>query len=181
MPSWCSPHPVDTINVPMGVLSISDYPYDMTMGRGANESTYTVRVYAGRASERSAAKLIADLMDPANPLNLKACVEGDSNLLMLLHGRADISVVTRSYLRLYQSEKPQQSARLLVSERPGGLDRAAGVMAAAGICAAGSGGHGQSSEASAKPCACLYIRSMRMRLVGPLDDLAMMYGLDPFG
>ena len=41
----------------------------------------------------------------------------DSNLLMLLHGRADISVVTRSYLRLYQSENPQQSARLLVSER----------------------------------------------------------------
>ena len=68
----------------LGVLSISDYPYDMTMGRGANESTYTVRVYAGRASERSAAKLIADLMDPANPLNLKSCVEGDSNLLMLV-------------------------------------------------------------------------------------------------
>lgn len=41
----------------------------------------------------------------------------DSNLRMLLHGRADISVVTRSYLRLYQLEHPQESARLLVSER----------------------------------------------------------------
>lgn len=41
----------------------------------------------------------------------------DSNLLMLLHDRADISVVTRSYLRLYQNEHPTESARLLVSER----------------------------------------------------------------
>ncbi len=41
----------------------------------------------------------------------------DSNLLMLLHGRVDISVVTRSYLRLYQDEHPQESSQLLVSER----------------------------------------------------------------
>jgi len=80
----CSAHPVDTINPPMGVLSISNYEYDMTMARGANEQTYTVRVYAGRASERSAAKLIAELMDPANPLNLKYCVEGDNNLLQVV-------------------------------------------------------------------------------------------------
>ena len=37
--------------------------------------------------------------------------------MLFRSGRADISVVTRSYLRLYQSENPQQSARLLVSER----------------------------------------------------------------
>ena len=41
----------------------------------------------------------------------------DSNLLMLLHGRVDISVVTRSYLRIYQREHPQEGAQLLVSER----------------------------------------------------------------
>jgi ABC-type amino acid transport substrate-binding protein len=41
----------------------------------------------------------------------------DSNLLMLLHGRVDISVVTRSYLRIYQRDNPQQSEQLLVSER----------------------------------------------------------------
>lgn len=41
----------------------------------------------------------------------------DSNLLMLLHGRVDISVVARSYLRIYQQEHPQQGERLLASER----------------------------------------------------------------
>ena len=41
----------------------------------------------------------------------------DSNLLMLLHGRADMSVVTRSYLRIFQQEYPEESAQLLVSQR----------------------------------------------------------------
>lgn len=41
----------------------------------------------------------------------------DSNLLMLLHDRADISVVTRSYLRLYQRDNPQLGGQLLVSTR----------------------------------------------------------------
>lgn len=41
----------------------------------------------------------------------------DSNLLMLLHGRVDLSVVPRSYLRLYQQSNPQQSQQLLVSQR----------------------------------------------------------------
>lgn len=41
----------------------------------------------------------------------------DSNLLMLLHRRAELSVVPRSYLRLYQQTNPQQSQLLLVSER----------------------------------------------------------------
>ncbi|MDX5373253.1 MAG: transporter substrate-binding domain-containing protein [Pseudomonadaceae bacterium] len=41
----------------------------------------------------------------------------DSNLLMLLHDRADISVVTRSYLRLFQRENPGLEGRLLVSKR----------------------------------------------------------------
>lgn len=41
----------------------------------------------------------------------------DSNLLMLLHERADISVVTRSYLRIFQREHPEENAQLLVSDR----------------------------------------------------------------
>ena len=41
----------------------------------------------------------------------------DSNLLMLLHDRVDISVVTRSYLRLYQRQNPEEGRQLLVSER----------------------------------------------------------------
>ena len=41
----------------------------------------------------------------------------DSNLLMLLHDRADISVVTRSYLPIFQREYPQESQQLLISQR----------------------------------------------------------------
>ncbi|HSC84488.1 MAG TPA: amino acid ABC transporter substrate-binding protein [Pseudomonas sp.] len=41
----------------------------------------------------------------------------DSNLLMLLHDRADISLVPRSYLRLYQREHPQARDSFLVSQR----------------------------------------------------------------
>lgn len=41
----------------------------------------------------------------------------DSNLLMLLHDRADISVVPRSYLRLYQRQHPQEQDRFLISQR----------------------------------------------------------------
>jgi ABC-type amino acid transport substrate-binding protein len=41
----------------------------------------------------------------------------DSNLIMLLRGRADVAVVTRSYLRAYQQRYPEQSSALLVSRR----------------------------------------------------------------
>lgn len=41
----------------------------------------------------------------------------DSNLLMLLRHRADIAVVTRSYLDIYRQLHPDKGARLLVSDR----------------------------------------------------------------
>ncbi|MET1080769.1 MAG: ABC transporter substrate-binding protein [Pseudomonas sp.] len=41
----------------------------------------------------------------------------DSNLLMLLKGRADVAVITRSYLQLYQDRNPEQGAAFLVSQR----------------------------------------------------------------
>ncbi|MCY1536058.1 hypothetical protein D9M68_714950 [compost metagenome] len=41
----------------------------------------------------------------------------DSNLIMLLRGRADIAVITRSYLQIYQDRHPEQSSALLVSQR----------------------------------------------------------------
>ncbi|MEO4048159.1 amino acid ABC transporter substrate-binding protein [Pseudomonas sp. CAU 1711] len=53
----------------------------------------------------------------SNNFNAVLTYSHDSNLLMLLHDRADISVVTRSYLRLYQREHPQLGAQLLVSTR----------------------------------------------------------------
>ncbi len=41
----------------------------------------------------------------------------DSNLLMVLRKRADIAVITRSYLQLYLGQYPEQGAEMLVSER----------------------------------------------------------------
>lgn len=41
----------------------------------------------------------------------------DSNLLMVLRDRADITVVTRSYLRHYLQQYPEQRTQMLVSER----------------------------------------------------------------
>lgn len=41
----------------------------------------------------------------------------DSNLMMLLRGRVDVAVVSRSYLRTYQQRYPEQSQALLVSQR----------------------------------------------------------------
>ncbi|MDM8347895.1 transporter substrate-binding domain-containing protein [Pseudomonas sp. sp1636] len=41
----------------------------------------------------------------------------DSNLLMLIRRRADIAVITRSYLQDYQRRYPERSAALLVSQR----------------------------------------------------------------
>src|SRR5690606_9550200 len=41
----------------------------------------------------------------------------DSNLLMLLRDRADIAVITPSYLDIYRQRHLEESAELLVSER----------------------------------------------------------------
>ncbi|MBB2495085.1 transporter substrate-binding domain-containing protein [Pseudomonas sp. UL070] len=41
----------------------------------------------------------------------------ESNLLMLLHDRADLSVIPRSYLRIYQQQHPTEQRQLLVSQR----------------------------------------------------------------
>jgi ABC-type amino acid transport substrate-binding protein len=41
----------------------------------------------------------------------------DSNLIMLMRGRADIAVITHSYLRLYQDRYPELRSAFLVSQR----------------------------------------------------------------
>jgi ABC-type amino acid transport substrate-binding protein len=41
----------------------------------------------------------------------------DSNLIMLLRGRADVAVVTRSFLQAYLKRHPEKASALLVSQR----------------------------------------------------------------
>lgn len=42
----------------------------------------------------------------------------DSNLRMVLLGRADVAVITRSYLQMYAARNPLNAERLLISQRP---------------------------------------------------------------
>mgnify|MGYP006200386775 CR=1 FL=1 len=53
----------------------------------------------------------------AKQFNAVLTYSHDSNLVMLLRGRADVAVVTRSYLRAYQQRYPEQSGALLESQR----------------------------------------------------------------
>lgn len=59
----------------------------------------------------------ADKQYLAEAFNAVLTYSHDSNLTMLLRGRADVALIPRSYLRAYQQRYPQQSSDLLVSER----------------------------------------------------------------
>ena len=78
--------------------------------RGKRMALYTGYHYAFAGFKADQAFLV-------NKYQASLTYSHDSNLLMLLHGRADMSVVTRSYLRLYQQEHPEESEQLLVSRR----------------------------------------------------------------
>lgn len=49
--------------------------------------------------------------------NVALTYSHDSNLLMVLHGRADIALVTRSYIDDFIARYPEHEAQLLISER----------------------------------------------------------------
>ncbi|MEA1607166.1 substrate-binding periplasmic protein [Pseudomonas spirodelae] len=59
----------------------------------------------------------ADKQFLADQFNAVLTYSHDSNLIMLLRGRADVAVVTRSYLQAYQQHYPEQSRALLISQR----------------------------------------------------------------
>jgi len=53
----------------------------------------------------------------ADNYNATLTYSHDSNLLMVLRGRADIALVTRSYLSDFMARNPDEARQLLVSER----------------------------------------------------------------
>jgi ABC-type amino acid transport substrate-binding protein len=53
----------------------------------------------------------------SDTFNAQLTYSHDSNLEMLLRGRVDVAVVTRSYLRAYIQRYPQQASTFLVSQR----------------------------------------------------------------
>ena len=64
------------------------------------------------------AQLNADPERLIKQFNAVLTYSHDSNLLMVLRGRADITVVTRSYLYDYLLRYPEQRTQMLVSDRP---------------------------------------------------------------
>ncbi len=64
------------------------------------------------------AKLNADPEFLTKQFNAVLTYSHDSNLLMVLRERADITVVTRSYLHDYLLRYPEQRTQMLVSDRP---------------------------------------------------------------
>ncbi|MEK1904872.1 MAG: transporter substrate-binding domain-containing protein [Pseudomonas sp.] len=105
--------------------------YDMQV---ADAEVYVTRAVPGRAQEyfdslrgkRMAlysgyhygfAGFNADQDFLSSRFNAVLTYSHDSNLLMLLHDRADLSVIPRSYLRIYQQQHPDEQRQLLVSQR----------------------------------------------------------------
>jgi ABC-type amino acid transport substrate-binding protein len=63
------------------------------------------------------AQFNADPAYLAENFNVTLTYSHDSNLLMVLRGRADIALVTRSYLSDFLARNPSEARQLLVSER----------------------------------------------------------------
>ena len=63
------------------------------------------------------ARFNADPNYLAREFNATLTYSHDSNLLMVLRDRADITVVTRSYLHNYLQQYPEQRTQMLVSQR----------------------------------------------------------------
>ncbi|OEC36588.1 ABC-type amino acid transport substrate-binding protein [Pseudomonas cuatrocienegasensis] len=90
------------------------------------EATRTQTYFADLAGKRLAlyngyhygfANFNADPSYLARHFNVVLTYSHDSNLLMLLHGRADIALVTRSYIDDFLARYPEYEAQLLISER----------------------------------------------------------------
>lgn len=79
-----TPRPTDNTNPPHAIVMRKSTDYDLTMGRGADQHSFSVMVFASRLNERGGDELIDELIDPANPLCLKTIVEGDDALLRLV-------------------------------------------------------------------------------------------------
>ncbi|TRX75795.1 PhnD/SsuA/transferrin family substrate-binding protein [Pseudomonas mangiferae] len=59
----------------------------------------------------------ADVLSLTRSYQATITYSHDSNLLMVLHGRADVALVTRSYLQLYLDRNPGLADTFLVSQR----------------------------------------------------------------
>lgn len=76
----CAPYVPDQIQPPMAVVWDAGVDYDLVLGRGADEWTFTVAVYVSRTADKAAQKLLDTLREPTGATSLKTVVEANAGL-----------------------------------------------------------------------------------------------------
>lgn len=71
----CTGYVPDSVVTPCFFVAEVDVTYDRTMGRGMDELSFTCRVLAGRADDRSAQRILDALLSGAGEASLKQAIE----------------------------------------------------------------------------------------------------------
>lgn len=71
---------VDKVSPPAATIGEVEIEFDLAMGRGLDEFTWKVRVYASRADERSGLSKLNGYLAGSGSLSVKAALESDRTL-----------------------------------------------------------------------------------------------------
>lgn len=74
---------VNTVVPPVGVVFRNDIAYDLDLGDDGSTYDFIIKVYAGKASERTGQVLLDVLAEPSGSGSLKASIEGNTALRAL--------------------------------------------------------------------------------------------------
>jgi hypothetical protein len=70
----------DKVETPAAQVGEVEIEYDKTMGRGLDELTFKIRVYASRADDRSGQDKLDGYLKGSGSTSVKAAIEGDRTL-----------------------------------------------------------------------------------------------------
>jgi hypothetical protein len=70
----------DVANVPVAMVGGPDTEYDKTFGRGHDDHTIPIMVFASRASDVDGQDQLDSYLDPFGASSIKAAIEADSTL-----------------------------------------------------------------------------------------------------
>lgn len=70
----------DVASVPVAMVGGPETQYDKTFGRGHDDHTFPIMVFASRASDVDGQAQLDSYLDPFGDLSIKAAIEADSTL-----------------------------------------------------------------------------------------------------
>ena len=70
----------DKVETPSAQVGEVEIEYDKTMGRGVDELTFKIRVYASKADDRSGQDKLDGYLKGSGATSVKAAIEGDRTL-----------------------------------------------------------------------------------------------------